>query len=56
MPRADSGNSPKVKPPFPNLAAFNVTAIILSMLGYDYEVKELMRILCKNTRDYYIGH
>ena len=60
MSRTDTNDShshnQKVKPPFPNLAVFNVTAIILSFLGYDYEVKELMRTMCKNTRAYYIGH
>ena len=54
--RNDSSNNQKVKPPFPNLAAFNITAIILSFFGYDYEVKELMKTMCKNTRAYYLGH
>ncbi len=32
----------KVKPPFPNLVIFNVTALILSFVGYDYEVNDMM--------------
>ena len=37
--------SKKVKPPFPKLVIFNVTALILSFTGYDYEIKDMMQVL-----------
>ena len=31
-----------VKPPFPNLSIFNVTAEILALFGFEDEVKDLL--------------
>ena len=43
---------PKLKPPFRNLPAFNVAALILSFHGYDYEVRDLLCKLCRNSKLY----
>ena len=46
----------KVKPPFPNLEIYNVTALILAMFGFEDEVKELLWELSSKTRKYFAGH
>ena len=46
----------KVKPPFPNLAIFNVTAVVLALFGFDDEVKELLWKLSHKSRKYFAGH
>ena len=46
----------KVKPPFPKIAVFNVTALILAFTGYDYEIKDMMQVLSHGTRAYYQSH
>ena len=43
---------PFVKPPFPRLSSLNVTTIVLSMCGYDDEIKDLMQNISKNSRLY----
>ena len=47
---------PKVKPPFPGLQAFNVTGIILSLYGYDDDVKNMMQLVSNGTRKYFRVH
>ena len=39
--------------PFPNLNSLLVSATILSYLGYEWEVKEVMLALSKNCRAYF---
>lgn len=46
----------KVKPPFPNLSIFNVTALVLSLFGFEDEVKDLLWALSPKTRMYFVGH
>ena len=45
-----------VKPPFPNLEIFNVSAVILGWYGFDDEVKDLLWQLSPKTRQYFFGH
>ena len=51
-----TGDSFKVKPPFPNLAIFNVSAQILSYLGYQDEIVSLLYLLNHNSTLYVEKH
>ena len=46
----------RVDPPFPALPSFNCSATILSFVDYDDEVKDLLKLLSHNTRNYYTKH
>ena len=46
----------RVDPPFPLLPSFNCSATILSFVDYDDEVKDLLKLLSHNTRNYYTKH
>ena len=46
----------KVRPPFPNLAIFNVTAVVLAFFGYEDEARDLLWGLSPQTRKYFAGH
>ena len=46
----------KVKPPFPRISIFNVSAIILSFAGFKDDMEELLTLLCHNTSLYHRVH
>ena len=46
----------RVDPPFPVIPSFNCSATILSFVDYDDEVKDLLKSLSHNTRNYYTKH
>ena len=46
----------KVKPPFPNLAVFNVSALILAFVAYADDVEALLNLLSRRTQKYYQLH
>ena len=46
----------KVRPPFPLLPAFNVSALILAFLSYEDVVEALLNLLNHNTLRYYSCH
>ena len=46
----------RVDPPFPAVPSFNCSATILSFVNYDDEVKDLLKSLSHNTRNYYTKH
>lgn len=50
--KVERESSLKVRPPFRNLAAFNVGAIVLSYVGYEDEVYALLCLLNKNAKLY----
>lgn len=45
-----------MKPPFPNLPTFNVSAIILSYFNDESIVRALMNLLSRNARAYFEKH
>ena len=49
-------NTLKVRPPFYNLSAFNVDAVILSFLGYEDEIFALLTLLDHNSSLYGMSH
>ena len=50
--KVEKESSLKVRPPFRNLAAFNVGAIVLSYVGYEDEVYALLCLLNRNAKLY----
>ena len=55
---ADSSSEPetKVRPPFPNLAIFNVSALVLAYAAYADDVSELLNLLSHSSRKYNLEH
>ena len=51
----DQANS-KVKPPFPKLPVFNVSALILSFTGYRDDMETLLNLLSHNSAKYMAIH
>ena len=49
-------NDIKVKPPFTNLAVFNVNATILSYIGFKHEVLYILKQLAVNSKRYCSHH
>ena len=49
-------NRQKVRPPFPALPAFTVSATILQFIGFEDEIQKLMNRLNRNTTQYFICH
>ena len=47
-----SPNSIKAKPPFPPLASFNPSALVLGYLAYTEEALELLNLLSTNAKKY----
>ena len=45
-----------MKPPFPKLPIFNVTALVLSYVAYIDDVHELLNVLSKGTALYHRKH
>ena len=57
LPTGQTNNSgSKVKPPFTNLAIFNVSAMILSYTGHQDEIVSLLYMLNHNTHNYVERH
>ena len=56
LKKKSSVESVKVRPPFPKLEIFNVSAIILSYMGHQDEIISLLNLLNLNTQCYAERH
>ena len=46
----------KVKPPFPALSSFNVSAQVLAYFAFSDKAETLLRLLSRNTQRYLSSH
>ena len=53
---ADTTESYRIRPPFPKMQSFGITAIILSYFNYKKAVKCLLFCLSHKVKDYYYAH